>query len=243
MALWQDLDFKRKLHEQPFGPPNPVSLHQPHLVRPALQPVERSQQIVSIFGDFQEPLVQLALLNERAGAPAPSVDHLLIRQHRMLNRVPVDLAFLAVNQPLIEKVDKQPLLLLIIFRVAGRQLAAPVERQPHFLELLAHRRDLSVSRLFRMDAFLQGGVFRGQAERIPAHRMHHIIALGAHVAGDHVAHRIIAHVADMDASRRIWEHFKNIVFRTRFVLLGAVDVSVFPNRAPVLFALCCIISF
>ena len=48
----------------------------------------RSSRIV---GDLEEPLRQLALLDHGAGAPAAAVDHLLVGQHRLVDRVPVDL--------------------------------------------------------------------------------------------------------------------------------------------------------
>ena len=74
----------------PFGAADPVLLHQPHLGRPALQAVEGAAQLLGIVGDAEEPLRELAPLDHRAGAPAPAVDHLLVGQHGLIDRVPVD---------------------------------------------------------------------------------------------------------------------------------------------------------
>ena len=43
-------------------------------------------------GDLEEPLVELALLDQRARAPAAAVDHLLVGEHGLVDRVPVDRA-------------------------------------------------------------------------------------------------------------------------------------------------------
>ena len=51
-----------------------------------------------------------------------------------------------------------------------------------------------------MGAIQPGGVFRGHAKRVPAHRMEDVVALGAHRAGDDVAHRVIADMAHMNPS-------------------------------------------
>ena len=63
-----------------------------------------------------------------------------------------------------------------------------------------------------MDALGHRGVLGRQAERVPAHRMQHVEALRALVARDHVAERVVAHVAHVDAARRIGEHLEHVVF-------------------------------
>ena len=45
--------------------------------------------------------------------------------------------------------------------------------------------------------------------------MQHVEALRALVARDHVAHRVVAHMAHMDAARRIGKHLEHVVFRPR----------------------------
>jgi hypothetical protein len=71
-----------------------------------------------------------------------------------------------------------------------------------------------------MDLVLLGGVLGRQAEGVPAHRVQHVEALGALVARDHVAHRIVADMAHMDAPRRIGEHLEHVVFRARIVVVA-----------------------
>ncbi len=104
------------------------------------------------------------------------------------------------------------MLLAIIFRIAGGEFARPVDRQSHQLQLLAHRRDIVVGPVARVDAFVARGVFGRQAEGVPAHGMQHIEALRAAEAGDDVAHRVVARMAHVDAPRRIGEHLQHIAF-------------------------------
>ena len=243
MPLRQRLAFQRKAHQEALGAADPVALHQPDLVRPAVERIQRGEQVVGIVGDLQEPLAQLALLHQRARAPAAPVDHLLIGEHGVVNRVPIDLALLAVHQPLIEEIDEQLLLLRVIFRIAGGDLAAPVQRQAHALELAAHGVDILIGGCLGMDPALQRGVLRRHAEAVPSHRVQDIVALGPSVARDHISHGVIAHMAYMDASGRIWEHLQNIVFRPRFVLFRAVDFGVIPDLAPMRFAIGGVIAF
>ncbi len=87
-----------------------------------------------------------------------------------------------------------------------------------------------------MDLHVAGGVLRRQAERVPAHRMQDVEALGALIAGDDIAHRIVAHMAHMDAPRRIREHLQDVIFRAGFIDRGDEAIPGGPSRLP--FAFC-----
>ena len=165
-----------KRTSRPSRAADPVLLHQPDFFRPAVELVERGEQVLRIVADLEEPLRQLALLDRRAGAPAAAVDDLLVGEHGHVDRVPVHLGLLALDQPGLEEVEEHPLLVLVIGRVAGRDLAAPVERQPHRLELLLHRGDVGVGPFLGMDLALHGGVLGRHAEGVPAHRVQHVQA-------------------------------------------------------------------
>jgi hypothetical protein len=68
---------------------DPVGLHQAHLVGPAFEPVDRIQQFLGEVRDAKEPLGEFAPLDLGARTPALAVDHLLVGQHRPVDRVPV----------------------------------------------------------------------------------------------------------------------------------------------------------
>ena len=232
LAVWRGFRIERETDEQAFGTADPVLLHQPHFFRPAVERAERVEQRCGKFGDGEEPLDQFALLDQSAGAPAAAVDHLLVRQHGLIDRIPVHLRLLALDQTGAQEIKEHFLLVLVVSRVAGRDLAAPVERQAHRFELRLHRRDIVVGPLFGMDLALYGGVLRGQAKGVPAHWMQHIHPHRAFVPRDHIAHRVIAHMAHMDAPRRIGEHFQHVVFRARVFVRRRENASLVPDFLP-----------
>ena len=222
--------------QQALRTADPVGLHQPDLLRPALEAFERLEQVLRIVGDLEHPFRLLALLDQGAGAPAAPVDHLLVGEHRPVDRIPIDLSRLAVDQARLAHGEEQPLLLVIIVEVASGELARPVERQAHALELAAHDGDVVVGPFGGMHAALDCRVLGRQAEGVPTHRMQHVVAFGAHIAGHDVAHRVVAHVPHMDAPGGVGEHFENIVFRARVVLRGLEDAALLPCRLPMLLA-------
>ena len=87
---------------------------------------------------------------------------------------------------------------------------------------------LDVGPVLGVDLVLHGRVFRRHAERVPAHGVQDIVALGAHVAGDDIAHGVVAHMAHMDAPGRIGEHLQHIVFRARVLIVGDEDAGLLP---------------
>src|ERR671921_251480 len=121
------LGIERKAHEEPLGAPDPVLLHEPDLLGPALKRVELVEEVLREGGDLEEPLRQLTLLDESAGPPAAAVDDLLVRQHRLVDGVPVDLRGLAIDEAGFEEVEEERLLVLVVRRVARRELAAPIK--------------------------------------------------------------------------------------------------------------------
>ena len=202
---------EREADLQAFRPADPVLLHQPDLLRPAVERVEGGQEILRIVGDLEEPLRQLADLDHGARAPAAAVDDLLIGEHRLVDGIPVDLRDLALDEAGGQEVEEHRLLVLVVGRVAGRDLAAPVERQAHRFELRPHRRDVGIGPCGGMLAAVHGGALGRQAEGVPSHRMQDVEALGALVACDDVAHGVVADMAHMDAPRRIGEHLEHVV--------------------------------
>ncbi len=232
LAARRRLRIEREADQQALRAADPVLLHDAHFFRPAVERVERAEQLVREGGDPEEPLGELALFDRRAGAPAAAVDHLFVGEHGLVDRVPVDPRLLAFDQPRREEVEEHALLVLVVARIAGRDLAAPVEREAHRLELRLHRFDVLVGPRARIDLALDGGVLGRQAERVPSHRMQHVEASGALVARHHVAHRVVAHVPHVDAPGRVGEHLQHVVFRARIGVGGGEDAALVPDFLP-----------
>jgi hypothetical protein len=209
----------------------------------SVERVERIEQILAEFGDAEEPLRQFALFDQSAGAPATAVDHLLVGEHGHVFRVPVHLGLLAVDEILLEEIDEQHLLAVIVVDVAGGEFARPVDRQAHQLELFAHRVDVVIGPLAGMDLVLHGRVLGGHAESVPAHRMQDVVAERALMTGDHVAHRVVARMADMDAPGRIGEHLEHVVFRPRVRIVGLEELRLRPGLLPLRFSFAGIVTF
>ena len=70
---------------------------------------------------------------------------------------------------------------------------------------------LSHVHLLGLDVVLNGRVFGGQAERVPAHRVQHVEPRHALKACDHVADGVIAHVPHVQPARRIGEHLQAVI--------------------------------
>ena len=185
---------------------DPVALHGLDLLGPAFQLVQAAQQLFGVSGDLEVVHRDFALLDQRARAPATAVDDLLVGQHGLVDRVPVDGAVLAVDHALLEQAGEQPLLPAVVVRLAGGDFAGPVDGQAQRFQLGLHVVDVLVGPLGRRDLVLHGGVLGRHAEGVPAHGLQHVLALHALVAGDHVTDGVVAHVAHVQLAARVGEH-------------------------------------
>ncbi len=222
----------RKPHPGADRAADPALLHGADLVRPAIQARQGVEQLLAVVGDLEEPLRQLAALDRSAGAPAAAVDDLLVGQHRLVDRIPVDPGLLAVDQARLEEVEEHRLLMAIVARIAGRDLARPVDRQPHGLELGAHLLDIGMGPGGRMRALGHGGVLGRQAERVPTHRMENVVALRPLEPADHVAQRVVAHVTHVNPARRIGKHLEHVVLGPLCIGRGSEDPPIIPASLP-----------
>ena len=211
---------------------DPVFLHQPDLVGPVLQLAETRQQLVGEGGDFQKPLAELALLDERARAPAAPVDDLLVGEHGHVDRVPIDRALLTINEAGLEEIEEQRLFMAVVIGLAGRQLARPVERKPDALELRLHVGDVGAGPGAGVHPLFHRGVLGGHAKRVPAHRVQHLMPRHPTIAREDVAHRIVANVAHVDVSAGIGKHFKHIDPRLGRAIVGGEGLPRVPDALP-----------
>ena len=113
--------FKGEAHAVALA--DPVGLHGLHLLRPAGERIQAFEQLIGVLRDAEEIHRDVALLHHRAGAPAASVDHLLVGQHRVVYRVPVHHGGLLVDDTLLEQAREQPLFPAVIVRLAGGDFA------------------------------------------------------------------------------------------------------------------------
>ena len=150
----------------------------------------------------------------------------------MIDRVPIDRRFLAVHQPSCVKVQKQRLLMPVILRLAGGNFAAPIQRETQPFQLRLHVGDIIAGPAAGVDALFHRGVFGGHSKGIPAHRVQHLKALHPLGAGQHVAHRVIAHMANMDAARWVGKHLQHERARFGAGVVGAETLRGVPCGLP-----------
>jgi hypothetical protein len=82
---------------------DPVPLHREHVLGPGLEQVHLLEQPVGVGRDAEEPLLEVPALDLGAAALAVAVDHLLVGEHRLVDRAPVDGRLLAVGEVLLEE--------------------------------------------------------------------------------------------------------------------------------------------
>ena len=172
-------------------------------------------------------------------SPALAVDHLLVRQHRLALRAPVHLALLAVRQAALVHLQKEPLVPAVVIGQARRYLGGPVVAQAHAPHLPPHRGNVLERPLRRRRIVLQRRVFRGQPERIPPHRVQHVVPAHPHKPRQRIANRVVAHVPHVQLAAGIRQHLQAIELRLRRVMpLGRIQRAVLiPPRLPLRFNL------
>ena len=215
-----------------FAPADPVALHRHDALGPAGQPITPRQQLISVGGDLEEPAFDLARRHLAVAAPAPAVFHLLVGENRLTGGAPVDGGASTIRQATLEHLDEDELLPLVVGGITRRELAGPVVRDPHLLELCAHVVDVLVGPDRGVHAVLDGGVLGGKAEGVPAHRMEHVEPAHPFVAGEQIADRVHAHVAHVDATRRVREHFQAVELRAGRIFGNLELLPLLPDPLP-----------
>ncbi len=217
----------------PFGPADPVALGGDHAVRPGLlQRHHVVQQPLRVVGDLEVPLGQLTLGDLGPAALAAAVDDLLVGQHGLVVGAPVDRAVPAVGQPALAELQEQPLGPPVVLRVARVQPPRPVEADAVPLERLVLGLDVGVGVVRRVCVVADRGVLSRQPERVPAHRVQHLVAAQPPVARDHVVQRGHLGMAHVQVAARVGEHRQRIALLPRGVVVRAERLHLVPDRQP-----------
>ncbi|MNT27396.1 hypothetical protein D3C72_1630240 [compost metagenome] len=160
-----------------------------------VQIIQVAQQFVSVSGDFNKPLWDLFTLNFGIAAPAAAVDNLFVRQNGLIVRAPVHRRCFLVHQAFFVQLGEEFLLPAIVFRGAGRQLAAPVITEAQHFELVFHVGDVVVRPRRRCGIVFYGRAFGWQTKRIPADRLQNVFTEHTLIACDHITDGVVTHVA------------------------------------------------
>ena len=217
-----------------LGPPDPVRLLDAH--RLGELDLAEVEQLVRVPGDAQIPLVQVALLDLRAAAPAMTVGTLdLLAGQRPVIRAPVDGRLRAVGQAGLQELQEEPLVPAVVIGVAGDDLGAPVEGRAHLPQLAAHVGDVRHRPVARVDPVPDRRVLGGQPEGIEPDRQEHVLAVHPPEAGERVCRRLDVPVPDVDVARRVRVHRQQVVAVARLLEVRAVQLELLPALLPARF--------
>ena len=182
---------------------------------------------------LQHPLPERHADHGMAADVAAPVAHLFVRQHRAELGAPVHRHLGLVGEAHLEELAEDPLGPLHVAGIGGVDLAVPVVREAERLELLAVARDVAGGRHRRVLAGLHRVLLGGQAEGVPAHRVQHVEAAHALVAGEDVGRDVAFGVTDVQAfPGRIGEHVEHVVLGPRGIDLGSERVMLEPMALP-----------
>jgi len=142
--------FKREVNFGAFAAADPVALHGAHFFRPALKVVEAGEEFVGVSGDAEEPLLQIALLDDGIFVtPATAVDDLLVGEDGCALRAPVDLALFAVDEAFLIHAEEEPLVPAIVVGQAGGDFSGPIVAEAETQHLALHGGDVGERPLAR----------------------------------------------------------------------------------------------
>ena len=215
-----------------LGAANPVGLHLLDALGPAGELLQVVEQLLGVLGDFEVPLLKVALLGLGAAAPALALGDLLVGQNGLAGGAPVDRVLLAVDQALFPQLLKDPLTPAVVVGAAGLDHAIQIVGEAHAL----HRGERLVHVLVRpsgsLRVVLDGSVLGRQAKGVKADGMQHVVAAHAGLTGHGIADGIVARVAHVQVARRIREHLEHILLGLAVVGVDGKEVGVLPGLHP-----------
>src|SRR5262249_26411609 len=162
-------------------------------------------------GVLEEPLLEVLRLDQRAAPFAATVDHLLVRKHRLVMRTPLDRRRLAVGVAGLEELQEEPLCPAVHLGLVSRDLAIPVDRPAHPLHLRADRLDVVLDDLAGVSTVFDRGVLGVEAERVVTHRPQDVVTAAAPKVRNDVTLRVVADMTDVQRPRRVWQHLEHVV--------------------------------
>ena len=205
-------DVMSKRKPDTFAFADPVFLHRSHAFGPSIQAMlDLIQQFTGVIGDAQVITWDLALFDQSARAPATAINDLFVGQHSLVNRIPIDDLGFAIGNAFFQHLEKQPLVPLVVLRVASAHLPGPVDRQPHRLHLLFHVGNVVVRPLGGRNLGLDGSVFCGHPKRIPPHGHQHIKPTHAQLPGHHVVDGVVSDMAHVKLATWIGQHRAGVI--------------------------------
>ena len=106
-----------ELHLGTVRATDPVALHREDALGPLLELLHVVEQAVGIVGDAEEPLLEVTRLDLSAAALAVAIDDLLVCEHGLVLRAPLDGGAALVGETALEHAQEDPLRPLVVLGV------------------------------------------------------------------------------------------------------------------------------
>ena len=200
-----------------------------------IQVVKVVDKALGILRDSEHPLAFFLADNGAAAALAHALDDLLVGEHALAARAPVDGHHIAlIGKSVLEHLQEYPLRPLIILRVGGIHAAVPVEAVAEHFELVGEVLDVFLCDLRGVDMVLDSVVFRGQAEGVKADGEKYVVALHTLFSRYDVDRRKGSGVADVQSlSGGVRKLDKSVELGTALIAgNGRVGLLFFPYCLP-----------
>ncbi len=201
-----------------------------------VDPLQIVQQPLGVLGDPEKPLIQVTLRHLGGATLAAPVYDLFIRQHGLAGRAPVDRSRASLGQPGLIKLQEDPLGPLVVLGLRHIDHPVPVVHEPHPPELASEVLNVSRDQLHRMDAQLQGEVFRVDAESVEADGLEDVVPLQPLETAVDVRAREGVHVPHVQPfRRRVGVHHQVVVGAFRPIDVDPIEAGLLPALPPPLF--------
>ncbi len=224
------LGGKRDL--RPFGAADPVPLRGLCGLRP-VDVIEILEQPRRVVADAEEPLLKQTLLDRRPASLAMAADYLLVGQHGLILRAPVDRSLLLVGEPLLEELKKEPLCPLVVVGLGGRERIAPIDHESCPFELSPEVGDVAGNEIHRMLPDLEGVVLRMNPEGVVPERLEHVVSHEPLESSMNVVPRERKKIPDVESfGGRIGEHHQCVVRPLGALQVRVVGPTLLPDALP-----------
>ena len=106
---------------------DPICLHRANRFWP-VEPLV-GEQLIGVVGDLEEPLRQVALGDRSGATPADAINtlNLFAREGYLARWAPINWGLLAIGDTLLVELQEDPLVPAEVDRIAGDDLALPIE--------------------------------------------------------------------------------------------------------------------
>ena len=197
-----------------------------------LDGVQTIVQLLTVFGEVEEPLTHSLLLHRAVAAPTPSGLDLFIGEHGRAGRTPIDRCKFAASEPLFVEFGEKPLIPAVVPRIVALHRSTPIVREPHALDLLRDGGHVAFGDVVGMATLGNGGVFGRHAKGIETHRVEDIEAPHAFVAGHGVTDGVVSNVTHVHFSGRVRVHFQTVERGATFANFSVEEAGVGPFLLP-----------